>query len=415
MIEWRSRLDGPNGLILLLSLVKDEREQVLTSYLWTRQEWTDELHRWNKSDYDGLETIHVPGRYLWRPDIVLYNSVDGFSPPADTNVRLRYDGHLTWDSPAIVHSACPLDIRLFPFDSQRCPLTFGSWSHGAGGLRLRAGGLPGGGLEDLVRPAGWQVTGLTVSDGTSPAGRETVARLTYTLSLRRRPAAPLRDLLLPPALTSALAPLAFCLPAPSGERVALGLALLLAITFYQLMLAETLPPAETAPMLGRFYMASMAVITTSTAVSVLLLAVYHCGPEAKPLPRWVRVVILGHLARVLAIRPPGNPHQRHRHSGSQVEAGLTSGRTAENVEGATGVEEGEYRVVCRGVRHVCGHSWQHLAGHVELIASCVRRHRAARQRQREWRRVGAVLDRLLTATFLLLVTFTTLAALAAAL
>ncbi|XP_032879293.1 neuronal acetylcholine receptor subunit alpha-10 [Amblyraja radiata] len=328
--------------------------------------------------------------------------VDGFSPPADTNVRLRYDGHLTWDSPAIVHSACPLDIRLFPFDSQRCPLTFGSWSHGVGGLRLRAGGLPGGGLEDLVQPAGWQVTGLTVSDGTSPAGRETVARLTYTLSLRRCPAAPLRNLLLPPALISALAPLALCLPAPSGERVALGLALLLAITFYQLMLAETLPPAETAPMLGRFYMASMAVITTSTAVSVLLLGVYHCGPEAKPLPRWVRVVILGHLARVLAIRPPGNPHHRHchRHTGSQVEAGLTSGRTAQS-GGATGVEEGS--------------DWQHLAGHVELIASCVRRHRAARQRQREWRRVGAVLERLLTGTFLLLVTVTTLAALAAAL
>ncbi|KAK1900170.1 Neuronal acetylcholine receptor subunit alpha-10 [Dissostichus eleginoides] len=51
----------------------DERNQILTAYLWIRQVWVDSHVQWNKDDYDGLDTIRIPGSYVWRPDIVLYN------------------------------------------------------------------------------------------------------------------------------------------------------------------------------------------------------------------------------------------------------------------------------------------------------------------------------------------------------
>lgn len=47
----------------------------------------------------------------------------------DTNVRLRYNGELTWDAPAITKSSCVVDVSYFPFDSQECNLTFGSWTY----------------------------------------------------------------------------------------------------------------------------------------------------------------------------------------------------------------------------------------------------------------------------------------------
>ena len=52
---------------------QDERNQILTTYLWIRQVWTDAYLKWKKEDYDGLDTIRIPSSYVWRPDIVLYN------------------------------------------------------------------------------------------------------------------------------------------------------------------------------------------------------------------------------------------------------------------------------------------------------------------------------------------------------
>lgn len=52
---------------------QDERNQVLTLYLWIRQEWTDAYLRWDPNAYGGLDAIRIPSSLVWRPDIVLYN------------------------------------------------------------------------------------------------------------------------------------------------------------------------------------------------------------------------------------------------------------------------------------------------------------------------------------------------------
>ncbi|KFQ28173.1 Neuronal acetylcholine receptor subunit alpha-10, partial [Merops nubicus] len=51
----------------------DERNQVLTSYLWVRQAWLDAHLTWDKDAYDGIDSIRIPSSYVWRPDIILYN------------------------------------------------------------------------------------------------------------------------------------------------------------------------------------------------------------------------------------------------------------------------------------------------------------------------------------------------------
>lgn len=51
------------------------------------------------------------------------------SGPSNTNVKLRYNGELVWDSPAITKSTCVVDVSYFPFDWQQCNLTFGSWTY----------------------------------------------------------------------------------------------------------------------------------------------------------------------------------------------------------------------------------------------------------------------------------------------
>lgn len=146
-----------------------------------------------------------------------------------------------------------MDVSGFPFDAQRCGLTFGSWTHGGHQLDLRPRGN-GASLADFVENVEWRVLGMPARRRVLTYGccSEPYPDVTFTLLLRRRAAAYVCNLLLPCVLISLLAPLAFHLPADSGEKVSLGVTVLLALTVFQLLLAESMPPAESVPLIGEW-------------------------------------------------------------------------------------------------------------------------------------------------------------------
>lgn len=74
--------------------------------------------------------------------------------------------------------------------------------------------------------------------------------ITFTLHLKRRASFYIFNLLLPCMMISFLAPLGFYLPADSGEKVSLGVTVLLALTVFQLLVAESMPPSESVPLIG---------------------------------------------------------------------------------------------------------------------------------------------------------------------
>ncbi|XP_063184352.1 neuronal acetylcholine receptor subunit alpha-10-like [Chroicocephalus ridibundus] len=135
--------------------------QVLTSYLWVRQAWLDAHLAWDKDAYGGIDSIRIPSSYVWRPAIIiLYNDAnDGFGGSVETNVVLRSDGHITWDSPAITKSSCKVDVSYLPFDGQRCRLTFGSWTYNGNQIDLH-NRLDTGDLTDFVENVEWVALGM---------------------------------------------------------------------------------------------------------------------------------------------------------------------------------------------------------------------------------------------------------------
>ncbi|XP_068281503.1 neuronal acetylcholine receptor subunit alpha-10 isoform X2 [Nyctibius grandis] len=289
----------------------DERNQVLTSYLWVRLAWLDAHLTWAKDTYDGIDSIRVPSSYVWRPDIILYNNADDrFGGSMETNVVLRNDGRITWDSPAITKSSCEVDVSYFPFDGQRCRLTFGSWTYNGNQIDLR-NRLDTGDLTDFVENVEWEVLGMPAARNVITYGccSEPYPDVTYTLLLRRRASFYIFNLLLPCVMISFLAPLGFYLPADSGEKVSLGVTVLLALTVFQLLVAESMPPSESVPLIGKYYIATMTMITASTALTIFIMNVHHCGPGARPVPPWARRLILHHMARLCCVyeEPPSRP------------------------------------------------------------------------------------------------------------
>ncbi|XP_015252412.1 PREDICTED: neuronal acetylcholine receptor subunit alpha-10-like [Cyprinodon variegatus] len=285
----------------------DERNQILSTYLWVRQVWMDAFLIWRKEDYDGLDAIRIPSSYVWRPDIVLYNSADDeFSSSMETNVVLRNDGQVTWDQPAITKSSCSVDVAFFPFDVQQCHLTFGSWTHNGNQMDL-SNALDSADLADFVPNVEWEVLGMPAKKNVILYGccSDPYPDITFTLHLKRRASFYIFNLLIPCMMISFLAPLGFYLPADSGEKVSLGVTVLLALTVFQLLVAESMPPSESVPLIGKYYIATMTMVTASTALTIFIMNIHHCGPEARPVPKWAECLILKFLAKICCVNEVG--------------------------------------------------------------------------------------------------------------
>ncbi|VDO80780.1 unnamed protein product [Haemonchus placei] len=114
-------------LVLLINV--DEKEQVMHTNVWLTLRWQDFQMRWDPKDYDGITQIRVAPDKIWLPDIVLFNNADGnYEVSFMCNALIHHSGEVLWVPPAIYKSSCIIDVEFFPFDDQRCSLTFGSWT-----------------------------------------------------------------------------------------------------------------------------------------------------------------------------------------------------------------------------------------------------------------------------------------------
>ncbi|XP_038659726.1 neuronal acetylcholine receptor subunit alpha-4-like isoform X3 [Scyliorhinus canicula] len=126
------------GLSIAQLVDVDEKNQMMTTNVWIKQEWQDFKLRWNPSEYMNVTSLRVPSELLWRPDIVLYNNADGdFAITHLTKAHLFYSGRIKWTPPAIYKSSCSIDVTFFPFDQQNCTMKFGSWTFDKAKIDLR--------------------------------------------------------------------------------------------------------------------------------------------------------------------------------------------------------------------------------------------------------------------------------------
>ncbi|XP_073517219.1 neuronal acetylcholine receptor subunit alpha-10 isoform X1 [Phyllobates terribilis] len=407
----------------------DERNQILMAYLWIRQVWFDAYLRWNKEDYDGLDTIRIPSSYVWRPDIVLYNNADDqFTGSMETNVVIRYDGQIMWDSPAITKSSCKVDVSFFPFDGQQCRLTFGSWTYNGNQIDI-LNGLDTGDLTDFVENVEWEVLGMPAKKNVITYGccSEPYPDVTYTLNLKRRASFYIFNLLLPCVMISFLAPLGFYLPADSGEKVSLGVTVLLALTVFQLLVAESMPPSENVPLIGKYYIATMTMITASTALTIFIMNIHHCGPEAKPVPKWAKKLFLQYMSRIFFVYEVGescsrptpedekspkvhvmnreakvdDPAAKLKNWQESIPKMNTAMKEDSDWKPENGAEKSQGCGECPKLQCLCHN--ERLLKNIEYMASCFREQKAAQKRTGEWKKVAKVMDRFFMWVFFFMV------------
>ncbi|XP_043671753.1 neuronal acetylcholine receptor subunit alpha-7-like isoform X1 [Vespula pensylvanica] len=302
------------GLTLMQIIDVDEKNQLLITNLWLKLEWNDVNMRWNISDYGGVKDLRIPPHRLWKPDVLMYNSADeGFDGTYPTNVVVKNNGTCLYVPPGIFKSTCKIDITWFPFDDQRCEMKFGSWTYDGFQLDLQLQDEAGGDISSFITNGEWDLLGV-------PGKRneiyynccpEPYIDITFVVIIRRRTLYYFFNLIVPCVLIASMAVLGFTLPPDSGEKLSLGVTILLSLTVFLNMVAETMPATSDAvPLLGTYFNCIMFMVASSVVSTILILNYHHRNADTHEMSEWVRILFLYWLPCLLRMSRPTDKEEK---------------------------------------------------------------------------------------------------------
>ncbi|KAK7868868.1 hypothetical protein R5R35_014193 [Gryllus longicercus] len=292
------------------------KNQIMTTNLWVEQSWYDYKLRWEPREYGGVHMLHVPSDHIWRPDIVLYNNADGnFEVTLATKATIYHQGLVEWKPPAIYKSSCEIDVEYFPFDEQTCVLKFGSWTYDGFKVDLRHMDEKAGSnvvevgvdLSEFYMSVEWDILEVPAvrNEKFYTCCDEPYLDITFNITMRRKTLFYTVNIIIPCMGISFLTVLTFYLPSDSGEKVTLSISILISLHVFFLLVVEIIPPTSlVVPLLGKYLIFAMILVSISICVTVVVLNVHFRSPQTHKMAPWVRRVFIHILPRLLVMRRP---------------------------------------------------------------------------------------------------------------
>ena len=223
----------------------------------------------------------------------------------DTKIVFYHDGRVQWFAPAQIKTICTIDITYFPFDEQKCKITFGSWSYMENALDMRLK-RDTADLDRYTASGEWKLVSLNVA---RQAIKYTCCKykfvtVTYTVHIQRRVLFYMNNIIIPCVILNVLTLLAFLLPHDSGERISLVITVLLGLTVYMLIFTENIPNSSVVlPIIGKFSMACFVEISACLLVTTFTSRCYFHGIDKK-MPAWFHYIIFNIMAPAFFINIP---------------------------------------------------------------------------------------------------------------
>ena len=218
-----------------------------------------------------------------------------------------------------------MDVEFFPFDIQRCSMKFGSWSYDGVAVDLQhiefkpthdkvvdkvkelvviENGID---LVDFYRSTEWDLLAIPAQKNVKryTCCIETYPDIRFNITLRRKTLFYTVNLIIPCVAISGLTVLVFYLPSDSGEKITMSISILVSLTMFFLLLAEINPPTSlVVPLIGKYLLFTMILLTLSIMITVVVLNVHFRSSSTHNMSPWVRRVFLNVLPRLLLMRRP---------------------------------------------------------------------------------------------------------------
>ncbi|XP_075240192.1 acetylcholine receptor subunit alpha-like [Convolutriloba macropyga] len=252
----------------------------------------------------------MPPNTVWAPDIVSYDATEVVFDVFNRQL-ISFDGIVVASSTTVnVKVTCSISVRHFPFDTQECKFSMGQWVRTQSSYRVSTDptfthptqldliSFRQSGHWLLIKPVNYFKTYRTFKNLTY----YTYDEIEYVLNFKRHPTFYVTVIVIPSLLMGFMSILSLILPVECGEKVSLGVTILLAQVVELLVLSDILPPgtSDDFPIIGYFVIFLIILVSISVIVCVGVTAVYYT-PHCKNVPKWMVRLISSRLMSILFI------------------------------------------------------------------------------------------------------------------
>ncbi|XP_062264148.1 5-hydroxytryptamine receptor 3A-like [Platichthys flesus] len=271
--NWTTTTVVSQDMVLFGILEVDEKSQTVTTHVQTQMSWRNEFLKWNSSSFCGIKMLTVPRNMLWVPDVSIQEDAsDTGSIQNSPLVTLTSDGLVSASGRQRLTTTCQFKLKLFPFDTQRCNITFGSMNYDTESLKMRTinsqEALSLVSEQIMITQGEWELLEIKIIYYSVEKQNVSESRLIYTVIIMRKPMLYVINLIVPLFYFLILDLGSFFI---RGEKLSFKVTLLLSISVLLLILQEILPSTESKlPLMASFCLWVFALVGLSILETMLM-------------------------------------------------------------------------------------------------------------------------------------------------
>ena len=237
--------------------------------------WNDSQLAWDPTLFGSLPSIDIESSKVWTPDIVLANAGRKVEILGEEKSKLFvfHNGSASWVIMDVMYSVCDVDVTYFPFDMQVCHAEFITWAYKRRfHFRVSKSEVD---LSFFTENGVWSLHKTNVKTFFYESEHSPHV-LMATFYLQRRSMFYAMSLLAPILLLVLLNSAVFLLPAECGERVGFSVTILLSITVYMTIVADTLPDTSKPASILIYILASTLLQSSIICFETIVgLRIFH--------------------------------------------------------------------------------------------------------------------------------------------
>ncbi|KAM4017331.1 5-hydroxytryptamine receptor 3A-like isoform 1-T1 [Anomaloglossus baeobatrachus] len=292
----------------LYTVVKLETSiQTLSTLVWFNMQWKNEFIGWDPNQFCSIREVFTSNDTFWKPDMYISEMVDSEDKsPVLPFYSIDYTGNIKMAHPLKIISSCKLKTYNFPFDTQKCNLTFGSYIYPAEEIVMLAYNSSSevfqASREAFVNKGDWILKNITVEQSSLNFEDTNYSTVYYEITLQRIPIVYVITLIVPACFLVILDIVSMFIQMDSKERLGFKITIVLGFSVLLLILNSMLPSSEKSPVLGIFCCVCMAVMVISIFGCIAVSYMLALSESQPTVPLWVKSWILKYLACILFFR-----------------------------------------------------------------------------------------------------------------
>lgn len=231
------------------------------------------------------------------------------SPQNHSYVHVNHTGTIELQMTALVFAKCDLVYTHFPFDIQSCNLQLAAKNYiQLGWLNINYSFKFWLASNSYIHNCDeWALTAIstqlteaneilmkrhTPDNFTMEIYPRGNVAINCTMTLVRRPSYFIYNLIVPLLVIVCLGVATTLIPSEAPEKPEVLLTVLLAFTFYQMLLADNTPKTESVPLIGYYIMWSLVLAAYHLLSASLVLRLHHFNQENSQPPKFLRLFII---------------------------------------------------------------------------------------------------------------------------